>query len=83
MSGVLFVQKNGQVNCQDNYVIKKNSQVNRQVNYATKKNSQVNCQVNYLVTKNISNCLSIIVIFWLILVAYGKDWPIMVKYGQL
>ena len=26
--------------------------------------------------------LSMIVIFWLILVDYGKNWPFMVKYGQ-
>ena len=26
--------------------------------------------------------MSIIVIFWLILVEYGKNWPILVKYGQ-
>ena len=40
---------------------------------------QVNCQVNYLVLKK---NVSIIVIFWLILVGDGKNWPTMVKYGQ-
>ena len=61
---------------------KKKSQVNCEVNYVTKTNPQVNCQVNYLV-KKISNFLSIVVIFWSILVNYGKKWPIMAKYGQL
>ena len=61
---------------------KKKSQVNCEVNYVTKTNPQVNCQVNYLV-KKISNFLLIIVNFWLILVDYGKNWPIMFKYGQL
>ena len=79
--GQLFVQINGQVNCQANHMIKKKSQVNCQVNYVAKfffssqLSSQLFCLKNIILFK-------IIVIFWLMLVDYCKNLPIMLKYGQ-
>ena len=48
----------------------------------TKIISQVHCQVNYLVKKIFNSFFSIIEILWSILVDYGKNLPIMDKYGQ-
>ena len=46
-----------------------------QKNFLSQKSSQ-------LFGTKLPNILSIIVICWLILVDYGKHWPIIVEYGQ-
>ena len=75
--GQLFGQINAQLNCQVSYMIKKNIKLFL---------SQL-CDQNFFksIVKLIiwfKKNVSIIVIFWLILVGDGKNWPTMVQYGQ-